>query len=79
MPFVRQRAANRCVKTLSVLDKAGAMPIGALVANYLFEIERVSKFHTYERIFSLWHVLHIPLVYLLVATAIFHVIAVHMY
>jgi hypothetical protein len=79
MPFVRQGAAKRCVKTLSVLDKAGAMPIGALVANYLFEIERVSKFHTYERIFSLWHVLHIPLVYLLVATAIFHVIAVHMY
>ena len=33
----------------------------------------------FERIFSLWHVVHIPLVYLLVGTAIWHVIAVHMY
>ena len=79
MPFVRYGAAKRCVKTLSALDKTGTAPVGALVADYLGEIERVSKFHTYERIFSLWHVLHIPLVYLLAATAIFHVIAVHMF
>ena len=79
MPFVRSGASKRCVKTLSVLDKAGAAPVGALISDYLGEIERVSKFHAYERIFSLWHVLHIPLVYLLVATAIFHVLAVHMY
>jgi hypothetical protein len=79
MPFVRNAAAKKCIKTLSVLDSEGAKPVGAQIAQYLYEIERVSKFHAYERIFSLWHVLHIPLVYLLVATAIFHVIAVHMY
>lgn len=79
MPFVRHGAAKRCIKTLSILDSKGSAPVGALIADYLAEIERVTKFHTYERIFSLWHVLHIPLVYLLVATAIFHVIAVHMY
>ena len=79
IPFVRNSAAKRCIKTLAVLDTKGATPVGILVSDYLGEIERVTKFHAYERIFSLWHVLHIPLVYLLVATAIFHVIAVHMY
>lgn len=79
MHFRRTKAAKKCIETLSVLDSEGSAPVGALVAQYLAEIERVSKFHAYERIFSLWHVIHIPLVYLLVATAIFHVIAVHMY
>jgi hypothetical protein len=79
MPFVRYQSAKKCMHTLSVLDGNGTKPVGLLVANYLDEVERVSKFHTYEKIFSLWHVLHIPLVYLLVATAIFHVLAVHMY
>lgn len=33
----------------------------------------------YERMFALWHVLHVPLFILLVATAVMHVLAVHMY
>jgi hypothetical protein len=79
MPLERYQSAKKCMNTLSVLDREGAKPVGLLVADYLGEVERVSKFHTYEKIFSLWHVLHIPLVYLLVATAVFHVLAVHMY
>ena len=34
---------------------------------------------TWERAFSLWHVVHIPFLYLLVISGIVHVIAVHMY
>ena len=33
----------------------------------------------YERLFALWHVAHIPFVYLLVVSAIVHVVAVHAY
>jgi hypothetical protein len=50
-----------------------------LVRAYLTSIERASQFGVYERIFSLWHVLHLPLVWLLVASASYHVLAVHMY
>lgn len=39
----------------------------------------VAQFHTYERLFSWWHIFHIPLVYLLIFSGIFHVVAVHMY
>lgn len=50
-----------------------------LVDTYLNGVVDLAQFRTYERIFSLWHVLHIPLVFLLLLSAIFHVIAVHMY
>lgn len=50
-----------------------------LISIYLKEIQRVAQFTMYERIFSLWHILHIPLIYLLAASGVFHVIAVYMY
>ena len=50
-----------------------------LVPQYLLQVQRVAQFKKCEQIFSAWHVLHIPLVYMMVATAIFHVIWVHMY
>ena len=34
---------------------------------------------TFERLFSFWHVLHLPLFLMLLVTGIFHVIFVHMY
>ena len=51
----------------------------ATTRNYLRSVLRVSQFSAYERVFALWHVLHVPFVYLLLVTAIFHVIAVHAY
>lgn len=50
-----------------------------LIVTYLKEIQRVAQFTLYERVFALWHVLHIPLLYVLAASGIFHVIAVYMY
>jgi hypothetical protein len=51
----------------------------ALVNQYLLQIQTVAQFKKCEQIFSAWHVLHIPLMYMMVTTAIFHVIWVHMY
>ena len=47
--------------------------------SYVHGLQRVAQFAIYERLFSLWHLLHIPLVALLILSAVFHVIAVHMY
>lgn len=57
----------------------GASEATRLVSSYLRECERVAQFSTYERLFSLWHVLHIPLIYILAASTIFHVVAAYMY
>lgn len=50
-----------------------------LVDQYLNAVTRVAQFKAYERMFSLWHVAHIPFVYLLVISAVVHVVAVHAY
>lgn len=51
----------------------------ALTQVYLRSVVRVAQFTAYERLFALWHVLHVPFVYLLILTACFHVFAVHAY
>jgi hypothetical protein len=51
----------------------------ALVGQYLTAVTRVAQFKAYERFFSLWHVVHIPFVYLMFISAVVHVFAVHIY
>lgn len=40
---------------------------------------RVTELGTYERLFALWHLLHLPLFFLLLVAGIVHVVAVHLY
>jgi len=40
---------------------------------------RVTKYNFYERTFALWHVLHIPLVFLMAVAVVVHIVAVHLY
>jgi hypothetical protein len=46
---------------------------------YFATVNKVARFGVYDRMFALWHVLHMPLFFLLVLSAIVHVIAVHLY
>jgi hypothetical protein len=50
-----------------------------LVDQYLHAVVRVAQFRAYDRVFALWHVAHLPFVYLLVISAVVHVVAVHAY
>lgn len=65
--WTRSEAASRFQIARRMLD------------DYLGALKEVSEFRVYERVFSLWHVLHVPFVYMLVICAIVHVVAVHMY
>lgn len=78
LPIRRQIANFRCRMIVSGHSREGR-EVCNLVLDYLYGVERAAQFKVFERIFALWHVTHIPLVYMLVATAIWHVIAVHMY
>lgn len=42
-------------------------------------VRRAAAFAFYDRMLRLWHLLHLPLFFILVGTAILHIIAVHMY
>jgi hypothetical protein len=49
------------------------------IATHITTIKKISYFGFYERLFALWHLFHMPLFFLLVITAVVHVLAVHMY
>lgn len=50
-----------------------------LAGRYLNAVVRVAQYSAYERLFALWHMAHLPFVYLLIVSALVHVIAVHAY
>lgn len=51
----------------------------ARVRDYLRAVRKLAGFAFYERLFALWHMLHVPLFVLLLVSAVVHVIAVHRY
>ena len=86
----RRRLAKRRVQLAisQYLEQAGGetAAAGALlrgltrtIADTLQAQQRAAQFATYEKLFSLWHVVHIPFLCMLVVTAIVHVVAVHAY
>lgn len=49
------------------------------VNNYYYCLKKTSQLSLYSKLFSAWHILHLPLFFMLVITGVIHVIAVHMY
>ena len=49
------------------------------VIAYFNGVVKASQLSFYERLFGLWHVLHVPLFFLLIITGVVHVVAVHLY
>ncbi len=46
---------------------------------YLFTIQKTAEYAFYDRMFSWWHILHLPLFFMAMITGVIHVISVHMY
>ena len=51
----------------------------AYVDKRLAATRRVAAFEGYERLFSVWHTLHIPLIFMLIIAAVVHIVAVNVY
>jgi hypothetical protein len=49
------------------------------VRDYLRSVRKLAGFAFYERVFALWHMLHVPLFVLLLISSVLHVVAVHRY
>jgi hypothetical protein len=50
-----------------------------LVRAYVAHEQGIAQFAAYERLFALWHVAHLPFVFLLFFSTVAHVVYVHMY
>jgi hypothetical protein len=87
--FMRLSLGFTARRELRVAVAAGQMDISDFhqandaaaryISSYTNLIGRVAQFSFYERMFALWHVFHLPLFFMMVITALFHVLAVHMY
>ncbi len=93
MPWVRWSAAYACRAELRRRLVAVAHTEGwsrrqmkthlrqarQLADTYLVGAQRVAMFAAWDRLFSWWHVAHVPFVYILAISAVVHVVAVHAY
>jgi hypothetical protein len=53
--------------------------VADLVTLHVAAVKKAAAFAFYERLFGLWHFLHVPLFLLLVIAAIIHVFAAHLF
>ncbi|HJO24510.1 MAG: hypothetical protein QF890_07955 [Myxococcota bacterium] len=51
----------------------------ATIVRFVDALRGVVRFRIYERLFALWHAVHLPLCFLLFGAAAVHVVAVHLY
>ncbi len=77
-----RRDALRCLSRLkagtSEIEEDSAALRGS-IRRYVGAVRSIETLSVYERFFALWHVMHLPLAFLLYVSATVHVIAVHMY
>ena len=77
------RALNLALRRESALIAKHAHRIAAVARSYadrrLEAGRRMAEFQMYARLFSLWHVLHIPLFFMLLIAGVVHVIAINVY
>jgi hypothetical protein len=77
-----RRALRDSARTSSVVaaeSKRLRRAANTYIDRRLAATNRVAQFQGYERLFSLWHALHIPLIFMLIIAAVVHVIAVNVY
>ena len=79
--YVRKclRAAAARSNTIAAERKRLQRTAYAYIDRRLAGTRRVAGFEAYERLFSLWHALHIPLIFMMLIAGTVHVIAVHVY
>jgi hypothetical protein len=85
--FLVRREINRAVRYAarreSVLIARHAHRLAAVARNYadrrLEAGRRMAEYQMYAKLFSLWHVLHIPLFFMLLIAGVVHIVAVNVY
>jgi len=93
LPFSARYARGRMMSEVRAAVMANAMAQNwtrkeqkkqiELARQHVFEfvqaVSRAAQLTLWERMFSLWHLFHVPLFFLLLVSGVVHVIAVHLY
>jgi hypothetical protein len=73
------RAAARQSSVMARQQRRLSKTARGYIAQRIRATREVSEFQAYTRLFSLWHVLHLPLFFMLLIAGVVHVISVHVY
>ncbi len=74
-----RRAERNLLRKLPAMGADNAEPVRETIGEYFYAVRRAAEFAFYDRLLRLWHLFHLPLFFLLVAAAVLHIVAVHMY
>lgn len=78
--YVRESLKTEGLSRLGVARKHSLLETATgYIDDRLNATRRVVEFASFERLFSLWHALHMPLFLMLLIAGVVHVIAVHVY
>ena len=61
------------------IGRAAALALQSAGYSVTLAGRRMAEYKMYARLFSLWHVLHIPLFFMLLIAGVVHVIAINVY
>jgi hypothetical protein len=75
--YLQRRVRNGFA--MATMSSAGRVERERVVNKYLLASQRHAQFALFERLFSLWHVAHVPFVVTLFMSTIAHIVAVHLY
>ncbi len=73
------RRAGHLAKWDSKTQRRQRREARAYLKRYFQTARKVLEFNFYERMFALWHVVHLPFFFMMLLSGVIHVIAVHMY
>ena len=65
--------------TMVALRHRAAKTADAREAQVFAALSRMASLRAFSRLFSMWHVLHLPIFFMMLITAAVHVVVVHMY
>lgn len=78
---IRRELRSRAVLSETIRGNAGELRRAAV--SYMNDqvrlMRRIAQLAFFERLFSIWHLFHMPLFLLLILSSLVHVLAVHMY
>jgi len=79
--ILRRKLIARSLKSKAVAEHRDRLESLArrYLRDHLCEVRNIAHLNLFERLFSFWHILHLPFFLMLWISAIVHIVAVHMY
>jgi hypothetical protein len=82
-PLIKRKTLKLLKSSYSENTENETLPdskvVTRIIKHHTLALRQAAAFRLYERLFSLWHILHLPLFFMMIITAIIHIFAVHMY